>query len=149
MVDHVALGVDPAVVSQAGAHTLVVDAGLAGGAVLVDLALASAAQVRVAEESGRALARAALPGGRGDGVLAAGVGHARVDRLGLGAGAARAEGVADVVGQALAHDVVVDDEALGVVAARAGARVAALLVDAGHVAGTLGVHGTFRPGERV
>ena len=51
--------------------------------------------------------------------------------------------ISDIVGQTLAHGVVVDGEALGKLSTGSRAGVLALLIDTGHVSRTLLVHGTL------
>ncbi len=108
----------------------------------MDLALPpAAAAVGVSEVSRQAPAPADGPVGLRPGVVPARVRLARVPGLDL---LAVGERVADVPWQALAHHVVVDHEALGVLPAGARAGVLAPVLDAGQVGRALGVHGALR-----
>ena len=143
MVHHAAEGV-----SAAGARArflaLVPDAGLVPGAVRAQHTLWPAASVRVTLVLGQARAHSVSAlgvGAAGRGVAGVGLhGLSLRWRLRVAAG----ERIPSVAVRTGAHRCMVDDRAVGVEAARARARVLALLPDARQVAGALGVDHALR-----
>lgn len=143
VVDRQALGVQAA---HAGTRVFaaVPDAGLVGRAVRAEHALGPAAFVRIALVVFDAAARADAVSFEALGVGAARRRLARVNLLVL-FDHALDERVAGERRRARARNGVADDVALGVAAARAGARVLALVVDAGRLRRAVGVDDTLGP----
>ena len=147
MVQHTALGIDTTE-ARARINTLEVLAGLVRGTLRICGAFWPACNIRVAK-----VLRYALAGGGSVPLGAASIGAAwrgvaRIHNLcrsrpGCDALACR-ECIPSVAGVALAARQVVADSAGGVHTADTRARVPAVLVDAGLVAGTLGVDGALR-----
>jgi len=134
VVDHGAYGVDAARVHGARIHTLVLLAGAISSAILVNFALppASTPAARVSEESGATPAVAPVVAhSLGIRVGAAGIRPARIRRRRRRQSIALHEGVSLVSWQALADDLVALNETSRVLPARTGARVLALILQAG------------------
>ena len=129
------------VVKHTRVLALLADTCEGAGTVAVHGALRLADGEGVALEAGRARADALVPAGPGDGILAAGVGVARVGdhRLLRRRAAALYQRIAHVARQAGAQRGVVPDLALRVLAAEAGTRVVAVVISACFVPGTVRV----------